>query len=248
MNKIKTNKKEFSIFRFQFWMQKGMSEIEAKQKVSEIQKENAEKSISKIKPDRSIFNKQYWIIKKGLSEKDAIQKVSELQSKLSAKSSRFKGKVRTIESKIRISNSMKKKIESIGSGMWASHFGYFNGSSKIEREFFCYIKENINENVEANVPIYNYIVDVIHNKKIIEFYGDFWHANPNFYKFEDCFKYYNFDTTAGKIWEKDKQRIDFLISIGYDILIIWENDWIKNKQKCIDNINKFYEDVNQKCP
>ena len=242
MSNIK-HKKEFSIYRFQFWMQRGFSEVEAKHKVSEIQKINAKKHVAKIRPEYSMFNKQYWIVKKGMSEEDAIKKVSEIQSKLSAKSPKFKGKVRTTESKIKISNSMKKKIELIGAGKWASHFGSFNGSSKIEREFFNYIKENINGNVKANFPIENYIVDIIHDKKIVEFYGDFWHANPKYFKCEDDLKYGSFDKTAEKIWENDKQRIDFLKYLGYDILVIWENDWIKNKNSCIEVIKKFYENV-----
>lgn len=233
-----------SCFTETYWIKRGMSSIESKNKVSEIQKENAKKSILKTKPEYSHFNKQYWIIKKGLSEEDAVKRVSELQSILSFRSSKFKGKVRSNESKLKISNSMKKKIEIVGSGVWASHFGYFNGSSKIEREFFCYIKENINKNVEANFPIKNYIVDVISNKKIVEFYGDFWHANPNFYKVGECLKYDAFNTTAEKIWKKDKLRVDFLKSMGYDVLVIWENDWIKNKKECIDNIKKFYENDN----
>ena len=237
------HKKEFSIYRFQFWMQRGFSEVEAKHKVSEIQKINAKKYVAKIRPEYSMFNKQYWIVKKGMSEEDAIKKVSEIQSKLSAKSPRFTGKVRTTESKIKISNSMKKKIELIGSGKWTSHFGSFNGSSKIEREFYNYIKENINGDVKANFPIENYIVDTIHNKKIIEFYGDFWHANPKTFKCEDDLKYGSFNKTAEKIWEHDKRRIDFLKYLGYDILVIWENDWIKNKKSCIEVIKKFYENV-----
>jgi len=32
--------------------------------------------------------------------------------------------------------------------------------------------------------------------------------------------------------------------MGYDVLVIWENDWIKNKKECIDNIKKFYENDN----
>jgi very-short-patch-repair endonuclease len=243
MSNIK-HKKEFSIYRFQFWMQRGFSEVEAKHKVSEIQKINAKKHVAKIRPEYSIFNKQYWIVKKGMSEEDAVKKVSEIQSKLSPKSSKFKGKVRTTESKIKISNSMKKKIESVGAGEWASHFGSFNGSSKIERELFDYIKENINVNVKANFPIENYIVDIIHDKKIVEFYGDFWHANPRYFKSDDEIKSFSINKTSEEIWTYDKQRIDFLESIGYSVLIIWESDWKKNKSECISLIKKYYENGN----
>lgn len=228
-----------SIFTIKYWIKKGYTESEAKNKVSEIQKVNSRKSMeSGNLKERSHLCIEYWL-KKDKTVEEAIEIIKNHQIKASAKSSKCKGKVRTIESKIKTSSSMKKKIELIGSGVWASHFGSFNGNSKIEREFFCYIKENINQNVEANVPVYNYIVDVIYNKKIIEFYGDFWHCNPNFYKCGDRVKYCDFDMTVEKVWEKDKRRIDFLMSIGYDVLIIWENDWKINKDNCIEKIKKY---------
>ena len=43
---------------------------------------------------------------------------------------------------------------------------------------------------------------------------------------------------AYEIWEKDKIRINSIEKEGYKVLIIWENDYNKNKkesiQKCID--------------
>jgi G:T-mismatch repair DNA endonuclease (very short patch repair protein) len=221
-----------------------MSEIEAKLKVSDIQKQNANKNAKKYKPEYSLFRKEYWMIKKRLSENDAIKKVSELQSRLSLKSSKFKGKIRTDESKIKISNSLKSKIELVGRGNWARHFGEFNGNSKIEKEVFLYIKKNLNANVKANVPINKYVVDIIDGKKIIEFYGDFWHANPKYFKMNDKIKSFNINKTAEEIWLHDKQRIDFLESLGYNVLIIWECDWKKNKTECISLIKKYYENVN----
>lgn len=239
------NKKEFSIYRYQYWMQKyGLSEIDAKNKVSLIQKENANKLAIKYKPEYSHFKKEYWIHKKGYTESEAIKKVSELQSKLSKKSKKFKGKIRTLESKIKISNSMKAKIAQLGGGSWAKHFGEFNGNSKIEREFYFFIKENVNKNVQANVPVSKYIVDVLYDKKIIEFYGDFWHANPKFYCGNELIKSFSINKTANEIWISDCERIDFLKKMGYDVLIIWENDWKKNKQDCIEKIKKFYEIIN----
>lgn len=241
MNK---QKKEFSIYRYQYWMTKGMSEVDAKQKVTDIQTQNASKNTKKYKPEYSHFRKEYWIIKKGLSENDAIKKISELQSRLSLKSPKFEGKIRTDESKIKISNSLKAKIELVGKGKWARHFGEFNGNSKIEKEVFLYIKENLNVNVKANVPINKYIVDIIDDKKIIEFYGDFWHANPIYFKSDDKIKAFSINKTSEEIWTYDKQRIDFLESIGYSVLVIWESDWKKNKSECISLIKKYYENGN----
>ena len=237
-------KKEFSIFRYQYWMQTGLSEIEARQKVSEIQKQNSKKSIQKFKPEYSLLHKEYWMLRKGMTEEEAIKKVSSLQKIYSSKSSKFTGKTRTIDEKRRISNSMQKKIAIVGSGTWARHFGEFNGNSKIEKEVFLYIKENINSNVSANVPISQYIVDIIDGKKIIEFYGDFWHASPLIFNENDLIKSFSINKLASEIWEYDDVRTNRLKSMGYDILIIWENEWKTKKEDCIRKIKEYYDKSN----
>lgn len=237
-------KKEFSIYRYQYWMQNGMTEEAAKAKVTDIQKENARKAVSKIKPENSCFKKEYWMIRKGMSEDAAIEEIRNLQSKLSARSTKYLGKTRTDEQKVKISNSMKKKIANIGIGKWVRHFGEFNGNSKIEKEFYLYIKENINNDIQANVPIDRYVVDILYKNYIIEFYGDFWHANPKFYEEADLIKSFNINKTAKELWEYDKKRIEYLKSVGYNVLVIWEEDWKKNNEECIKIIKEYYEKIN----
>lgn len=238
-------KTEFSIFRYQYWMKNGLSEKDAKQKVSDIQSKNSKKRIYEKKHTR--FNKEYWMFYKGYNEEDAIKKVKEIQSEYSAKSSKFKGKVRSKESKRKISISMKKKIQKIGAGEWASHFNNSSrlvSTSKKEIEMYTFIKECIHEDVKPNVPIDNFIVDVLAPNKIVEFYGDYWHANPVKYKDGDVLNFGDGDIFAKDIWKKDYERECYLKSIGYSILIIWENDWDKNKQKCVEELIKFYDEIN----
>lgn len=74
-------------------------------------------------------------------------------------------------------------------------------------------------------------------KKIIEYYGDVWHANPRKYKPEQYIS--AIKKTAKEKWEIDRNRIFFLKRQGYDILIIWENEWLNEKQKSFDKIQKF---------
>lgn len=77
-------------------------------------------------------------------------------------------------------------------------------------------------------------------KKVIEFNGDFWHCNPINYNEN----YYNklIKSTSKEIWQKDMIKNNFIISKGYEILVIWENEYRKNKEKvikqCIDYIIK----------
>lgn len=105
-----------SVFQKEFWIQKGMTEEQATQKVFEIQKKASSKKSkeirSKISLETSPFRKESWIkkglteeqaefevkcrrsvnkefwIKKGMSEEEAIKKVAETQSIASKNASR----------------------------------------------------------------------------------------------------------------------------------------------------------------
>jgi len=60
---------------------------------------------------------------------------------------------------------------------------------------------------------------------IIEFYGDYWHRNPESY----------IDEESLNIQERDDYRIRTLKSkFDVDVFIIWESDYKKNKKKQLD--------------
>ena len=74
------------------------------------------------------------------------------------------------------------------------------------------------------------------NNKLIEFNGDYWHANPLFYGPMSFIKAKN--KKAKDIWEYDNIKINTAKYQGYDVLVIWENEYKTNKEetinKCID--------------
>ena len=64
---------------------------------------------------------------------------------------------------------------------------------------------------------------------IIEFNGDYWHANPKFYKADDIIKYPgNKLIKAKEIWERDKVREQILKFNGYKLITVWEDDYRKD--------------------
>lgn len=74
------------------------------------------------------------------------------------------------------------------------------------------------------------------NKKlVIEIYGNHWHANPNMYKPNDVIHLWTGNFTAKEIWDKDIIRENHIKSLGYDIIILWEDEIHKN------NFNKIIE-------
>ena len=79
-------------------------------------------------------------------------------------------------------------------------------------------------------------------KKCIEFNGDLFHANPNIYGKDDTPNFHDRSLTSSDIWKADKIKLDFIRSIGYDVLVIWEHDYRMNKELSIQRCIHFIED------
>jgi very-short-patch-repair endonuclease len=72
---------------------------------------------------------------------------------------------------------------------------------------------------QAAVDIYT--VDFLIDKLIIEVYGDFWHSE----KFK-----------AGLKKQKDDERICVLKTLGYNVLVFWESEIMKQTSKVVDKL------------
>lgn len=64
---------------------------------------------------------------------------------------------------------------------------------------------------------------------VYEFYGDYWHGNPNIYNRDDinnsCHK------SFGQLYDELIEKENMLVNAGFNIVSIWESDWrIKNNQ------------------
>lgn len=117
--------------------------------------------------------------------------------------------------------------------------------SAVSQDYFDLIVEQFDLNnakyatINYEYQIKNKCVDFYHpdTKTVVEFYGDFWHMNPNMYASTD--KCYN--RSAAEIWEDDQNRIQ-LISTSDEvdnIIIIWESEYRKNPQKCINKLKGY---------
>lgn len=89
---------------------------------------------------------------------------------------------------------------------------------------------------EMHTQIDRMEVDECHKdlKIVVEFNGDFWHCNPRIWKADQYNKAIRM--TAGEKWSKDIARKKVLQGLGYSVLTVWENDWKRDKQKCLDAI------------
>lgn len=63
--------------------------------------------------------------------------------------------------------------------------------------------------------------------KIIEFNGDYWHANPLKYKPEQIIN--QVGKTASQIWEHDQIKISAAAQRGFSIMTVWESEFIQDR-------------------
>lgn len=84
----------------------------------------------------------------------------------------------------------------------------------------------------------NIFVDFKYKQRIIEFFGDFWHANPAVYTEEQICNPFE-QLTAKDIRERDRIRIQLLTQKGFDILVIWERDFKRNPELVINECLTF---------
>lgn len=98
----------------------------------------------------------------------------------------------------------------------------------------------------TNKKRYYYDFRLEYLKLIIEVNGDYWHCNPCQYKSDDLVRYKWNNIYARDIWEKDKRKIDTIKNLGYNVLIIWENDIInRNDQDLVEFVK---DKINICCP
>lgn len=87
--------------------------------------------------------------------------------------------------------------------------------------------------------IRNAILDYCLDNRVIEFNGDYYHANPSLYDADDYIDVP--EMVARDIWTRDGNRNEGLAKEGYDIHIVWENDYRKDPEKTINECVEFLQ-------
>lgn len=70
-------------------------------------------------------------------------------------------------------------------------------------------------------------------KTIVEINGDAVHGNPRVYAAHDLLPY---GITANEKWTEDAERLTYLESLGYSVVVVWESDDHKLKKKLIEMV------------
>lgn len=95
------------------------------------------------------------------------------------------------------------------------------------------VKDEINKSFIFPVDFYD-----TKTNKIIEFNGDFWHANPEIYD-ENAIIPLVRKKFAKEIWMKDQNKLETLRNAGYEVLVIWEKEWKEDNNKTLEKCRNF---------
>lgn len=230
-----------------FWVNRGYSEAEAREIISKNQIEAAKQ----VDFEKRLIpsNIEYWT-RIGLSEKEARQKVSEHQSTFSLKT--CIEKYGEEEGKKRFTNRQVKWQKTL----------YKNGKlkagySQISQDLFYELIKDININELNNIffakkggefvlsddnGFYRYDFTDIKNKKIIEYNGDDYHANPIKYKPTDYPNPFRKNITAQEIWVRDNHKKELAEQYGFEVLVIWDSEYRwGNKEEVIKKCLNFLQ-------
>jgi G:T-mismatch repair DNA endonuclease (very short patch repair protein) len=217
-------KKEYWIVKF------GMSEEEAIKKVSEIQTANKDKYMDTLTDERlRELSKKY----SGSANPSSYESVMARHDCTMEEAKSLMpcygrcGPAHPWFGKKHSEESRQKMLIAATKG---------SGKSAAEIELFNILLNKYNLDVESNVRKDRYLCDIVFekNKIIVEYFGDYWHCNPALWEATD---YHSMiDKTAEERWKFDKEKVRRLEALGYKVIIVWESDYNRDKQSCIEKI------------
>jgi hypothetical protein len=215
-----------------YWTVRGFTDDQAKSKALEIQKTRNAKAMSIVRGSSEYTPRsaKFWM-RKGYSASDAQTKVAEYQTRNGL--AWYIDKFGEVEGRTKYNDRIEQWLNSPGNKNMTR--GRSVKSITLFDQLSCgwYGKhEKVVRGVEKS-----HRVDFLYEKKIIEFFGDYWHGNPLKYDQTNVVR----KKSVSDIWAHDSAKINDLIGKGYEVMIIWESDYIANPvdvlSKCKDFIH-----------
>lgn len=241
-----------------YWLDNGFSLSEAKNKVSEIQKSRSLLSpvTQRGTSEYSCRTKVFWM-NRGLTEEQAkveVRRVSfaphtperirKWQETLNNKSSEEKELINLKKGHTAKSYEARGISSEEAIILSQEFFAKRKNYSKISQKFFDMINDKCdNNNFYYKIKNYekqfnNCNADFYDPKSqvVIEFYGNFWHRNPQMYKKD----FVSYNQSSEEIWQRDKSREEKIKNHPQvkKMIIVWEDDFRKNPQGTVDKILK----------
>jgi hypothetical protein len=155
---------------------------------------------------------------------------------------KFKERTAKWQKSLLENGNLKCGYSKISQELFYSILDYYNFEDRSDiyfatknKEYFISMKGGI---------FYQYDFTDLKNKKIIEYNGDDYHANPKKYESNDTPHPFRKNITSEEIWKKDNDKKEIAELNGFEVLTIWDIEYKKEKQKTIEKclmfLNKFF--------
>jgi len=257
----KKNNKPLHVYQKEYWLNRGFTEEESLLKILESKdKSNPYKIMNDDKIKEMMNNRHKTFYSKTSEEIDNINKTKgrtkqQMIEKFGEEYVKNINDNRLFEKDEFIERFGKERYdiwrENVLNGLFNRKFNKF---SKISLELFdnvvdddikmsCYYGKNEKCISFKDDKLYTYYVDFLYENKVIEFYGDYYHGNPNKYKEDDIIGSKYKKSLVGDKWKQDEIRINMLKNNGYDVLIIWEKEFKENKKIIIEKCKNWIKNL-----
>lgn len=223
-----------------YWIKRGYSEKESKIKVSEFQiKSNSFVNYENRISDTNI---QYYI-DRGFSHVDSKEMLSKRQDTINLdryirKYGHEVGQIKYKEMCSNRSNYLgcsKKGYSEISQEL----FNILTSKYKSNNIFYATKSKEYKIDKSSGIGFWLYDFCDVDNRKIIEFQGDIFHANPKIYEsFDNPHPFYK-DKSSLDIWESDKFKKEDAEKDGFKVLYVWESEYINDKEGIISECLSF---------
>jgi very-short-patch-repair endonuclease len=238
--------------RPEYWTKQGYDDNDAATKAAEVKaknnKEGGKKAANRDTANIRAFNHktpEYWLLR-GYTTQQAEDEIKKSQSVFSKKICIEKyGE----SAGLSIFNDRQQRWQETLNNKSQEEKNRINKAkltkgiiiSSNERYLFSEIVKVIPD-AEHQFTLYKdnkrqYVYDIRHQNKIIEYNGDFWHANPKIYN--ESFINGRNKRSAVEIWDSDRKKILFAEDAGYEVLVVWEADFKANKEEIINKCINF---------
>jgi hypothetical protein len=228
----------------------------SKQFIGYFDIENKEDHISKFVKeslkDRITSTQKEYYIKKGFSEEDATKLLSDRQKTFSLEKciekygeeqghKRWSERQSKWQKNLLENGNLKCGYSSISQELFYEIITYYKNKSDLMEVYFA--TKNKEYFINTSDSFFSYDFVDINRKKIIEYNGDNYHANPNRFSENDYPHPFNkkLGFSSKEIWNRDNQKKLVAESKGFEILVIWDSEFKKNKSEIIHKCLHFLE-------
>jgi hypothetical protein len=189
----------------------------------------------------------YWL-NKGFNEKEAEQKLKERQTtftlnKCVEKYGKKEGKEvynnrqQRWQKSLLENGNLKCGYSEISQELFYSILKYYNFKN-IKYVYFA-IKNKEYFICKGREEFFQYDFVDLNNKKIIEYNGDEYHANPEMFEADEYPHPFRKTITAQEIWNKDDRKRTVAEEEGFEVLTIWDSEYRRHKDEVIEKCKKY---------